>query len=248
MNRAGPSRRFRPRGLTLLAAVAVAATASSAVQVVPALAAGSSGEAAKTAQQILVDARVATTSATSVRVAGSVGQGASATTLNVVAGHSEGGGLIGVGGATFNVIIHATKVYLKADEATWTKEANAAVAGLLANRWLQTTTADKDFANFVQLLEVPSLTKGLLSPSGQVVKGKMTTYNGTPAIPLVDKGKSGGTLYVAATGSPYVLGLVGSASNPGSIRFTQYNTVKVPAAPSGAVNLNQLENGGSTPS
>ena len=55
---------------------------------------------------------------------------------------------------TINVVVVPPNVYLKADQASWTKLAKSAVAGqLFAGKWLQTTTADPNFGSFAMLLD-----------------------------------------------------------------------------------------------
>ena len=52
---------------------------------------------------------------------------------------------------------------------------------------------------------------------------------------------------MAATGKPYVLGLVGAGKkNTGELRFTQYDTAKVPKAPKSSIDLGALQSGSTT--
>ena len=104
---------------------------------------------------------------------------------------------------------------------------------------------------------------GWLSPQGKAGKGLLYvadqpnqrvaifTQTGTPAGQITDAiaGPDGlyadpnGTLYVANSGPPYMIKLVGGPGQPGSITFDQYESAKPPAIPAGAINLNQLESG-----
>ena len=47
--------------------------------------------------------------------------------------------------------------------------------------------------------------------------------------------------YVAATGKPYVLGMVRTGAKRGELVFSQFGTAKVPKAPSHTIDLSQLE-------
>jgi hypothetical protein len=213
-----------------------------ALWVVPAGATGkssSNGEATKSPTTILADAKAATGATTAVRISGTVTSGGKPTSLNIVSAQGAGGGTITSGGATINIVVAPPNVYLEADKKSWTKLAKSAVAGqLFAGKWLQTTTADPNFGSFAQLLDAGTLTQQITA-TGTVTKGGVTTFHGKQAVPL--KGKKG-TLYVAATGSPHILGIVGSgAKDGGQLLFTQYGSAKVPSAPSNAISLSQLQ-------
>ena len=228
-------------GLSLVAGAGLLVPAAVAS---PASAAGSHGEASKSANAILADAKAATKKARSVHVVGTINNSGTTTSINMVVGHGQGGGTLTDGGANFDIVVHQGKVYLKAGKATWTKLANASAATLLANRWLQTTTSNPDFAQLVQVVDIAKLTN-TLSPGGKLVKEGNATFHGQPAIGLLDTSK-GGTLYVAARGVPYILGIAGAKAKQGGVQFNQYNSAKVPPAPKGAIDLNQLESGSGT--
>jgi hypothetical protein len=200
-----------------------------------------SGESVKSANHIFRDAQTATGGATSARVSGQVTSSGRQTTLDVVAGQGKGGGTVGTSGASLQLVLAQPNVYIKADQASWqTLTSNSALASLLANKWLQTTTANSDFADIANLLDLSKLTASL-KPTGTLTKGPTATFSGKSAIPLADSG-NGGTLYVANEGTPYILGLTGSGSNSGTLKFGQYDSASIPSPPSGAVSLSQLEN------
>jgi hypothetical protein len=201
--------------------------------------ASGNGEASKTATTILADAKAATAATASVRVAGTVYSSGKKTALDIVSAKGSGGGTIAQNGTKINVIVVPPDVYMKADAASWTKLAGTAAAGqLFADKWLQTTTTDANFGSFAKLLDTGTLTQDITA-NGAMTKGSVTTFRGKPAVPLKD---DNGTLYVAATGAPRILGIVGTGPKKGSVvLFTQYGTAQVPGAPSGAVSLSQLE-------
>jgi hypothetical protein len=203
----------------------------------------SNGEATKSPTTILADAKAATGATTTVRISGTVTSSGKQTSLNIVSAQGSGGGTITTGGATFNIVVVPPNVYLKAEKASWTKLAGSAATGqLLANKWLQTTTADQDFGSFAKLLDAGKLTQQITA-TGTVTKGGVSTFHGKQAVPLKSKK---GTLYVAATGTPYILGIVGNgAKDGGQLLFTQYGSATVPSAPTDAISLSQLEQTGS---
>ncbi len=200
-----------------------------------------SSEASKDPTTILADAKAATAASETVRISGSVVEGGKRTSMNLVSSQGRGGGTVTTRGATIQIVVVPPNVYLKADKASWTKLAGTAAAGqLLAGKWLQTTTADPDFASFAALLDASTLTQSLTA-TGTVAKGAVTNFHGKKAVPLKD-GTKNGTLYVAASGTPYILGIVGTgAKKNNQVLFTEYGSAKVPSAPTNAINLSQLE-------
>jgi len=231
--------------------VVTVATLSLAVLVgtSPAGAAAGNGEAAKPAATILSDAVAATSSADTARISGTIVQGSSRIVLDIVSDHGSGGGSLTQNGAKLDLVVTPPSIYLKGSAASWKKiTGSAAAAKLFAGKWLQTTTSNSDFGSFGQLFDIATVADQLAKPQGTVVKGATTKYHGQTAIQLFSKSAtSPGTLYVAATGTPYVLGIVGTGKkNRGELRFSQYDTAKLPAAPTGAIDLDQLEQSGST--
>jgi len=207
-------------------------------------AATGNGEAAKPATTILNDAVAATSGADTARISGAIVQGSSRIVLDIVSDHGSGGGSLTQNGAKLDLVVVPPSIYLKGSAASWKKITSSSTAAkLFADKWLQTTTSNSDFGSFGQLFDLATLAGQIAEPQGTVVKGATTKYHGQPAIQLLSKSKTDpGTLYVAATGKPYVLGIVGTGKkNQGELRFSQYDTAKLPAAPTGAIDLDQLE-------
>jgi hypothetical protein len=199
------------------------------------------GEASKSAHQIFSDAERATESASSVHISGGFRSGGDNVRLDFVDSSQRSGGTISDMGATFQVVLSGTTVYLKGSPATMTKLAGQAAGQLLGNKWLQTTTTDKDFGDFADLFNLPKLIQSI-QPQGTLHKGAVTTLNGQSVIGLTDS-SGNGKLYIANSGRPYMIELVGGAKQPGTITFDQYGSATRPAVPKGAVNLDQLEGG-----
>jgi hypothetical protein len=200
-------------------------------------------EAAKSAAQIVKDARTATAGVSSVEVKGAVTQGGAHTSLDVVAGQDSGAGSLTYKGATFDAILRPPKLYLRASAASWKVASGSAAAGqLLAGKWLETAQNTSGFGSFSDLLRIGKLVSKLSSPQS-LAKGAVTTYDGMRAIPITDT-KKGSTLYVAATGKPYILAIVGRSASTGTITFTHYNSATIAAAPANSVSLKQLEQEG----
>jgi hypothetical protein len=206
------------------------------------------GEVSRLPDTIFQDAVAATSATPAVRISGSVVNGSQHVTIDIVSGHGSGGGTMAVNGEKFAIVVSPPNVYLKANAKTWTKVAHTALAGqLFANKWLQTTSDNPDFGTFAELVDIGALTQSL-SSSTDITKGKTTMFHGQSAIPL-HSGAEPSTLYVAATGDPFILGLAGTGKNQGELRFSGYGSAKLPKVPSHAINLDQLEqlgNGTST--
>jgi hypothetical protein len=208
--------------------------------------AADNGEAANSADEILANAQKASNAATSVHVSGSGTSSGTALSVDAILGHGRGGGTVSVNGATFDTVLDGQEIYLKADEASWSKLLNGdtAAASLLSGKWLKTTASNQDFSDFASLLDISKLVSSL-QPSGTVTKEPPTTFGGLPVIPLKDNGPDGGLLYVAGHGTPYIVAVSGGRSgDKGAIHFDQYNSATLPAPPSGAVDLNALANQG----
>jgi len=198
------------------------------------------GEAAKAPEAIVADAGQAMAQLSSVRLAGSITSGAKRISLNIVSSHGSGGGTMAVNGARFTMVVVPPDVYMRSDAASWTKLAHNKVAGqLFAGKWLHTTTADKDFGGLSNLFDLSTFTN-TSSADGPITKGPIRSYRGTKAIPLADTTK-GSVVYVAATGTPYVLGIVGTGKNRGEVVLSQFGTAKVPRAPRSSIDLSELE-------
>jgi len=233
MDRDRARRRLGPATGLLLAAALVASCSGGS---------SSNGEAAKPPNQVLADAKAATAAASSVHVAGSATSNGTPIKLDLVAAHGRGGGTVSESGATFRVILAGTKVYLRAAAADWDKLTGSSSAGqLFGDKWIQTTTANKDFADLANLVDISKLVDGF-TPTGTVTKKPVTKFNGTTVLPLLDSGGNQGTLFVAATGKPVIVGVTNnSAGNAGSIVFNGYGSATAPSPPSGAINLDQLQ-------
>lgn len=205
----------------------------------------SNGEAAKDPAQIVKDAQHATGAVTSVHIKGKGTSGGDAIQVDIVAGQGHGGGTISENGETFQTVLDGNTVYLEADAATWTKASNASVSRLVAGKWIKTTTDNQDFGALAGLLDISQFVSNF-SQSGTLTKGSVTTIDGVSVVPVTDHGSDGGILYVAASGTPYIIALGATGADRGRIDFTQYGTAKFPPDPTGAIDLNALS-GSATP-
>jgi len=223
--------RIRSRCLPALAVLAMAGLVSACGGT------ASNGEASKRPDQILGDAQAASAGARSVRVSGSITSGGSPIKIDLVAGKGAGGGTVTPDGATLQVALAQDTVYLMGDQATMSRLGATGTTNLPPDKWLRDSASDQGVANVVRLLDITTLLQ--IAPQGALSKARTTSFNHASVIPLVDNG-GGATLYVAATGKPYLLGIKTGQGGAGTVLFTDYGTAKVPAAPTDSVDLRQL--------
>jgi hypothetical protein len=177
-----------------------------------------------------------------VHISGHITSGSDNIALDVVDSSGRSGGSITENGATVEVVLSGTTIYLMGNAASMAKFAGSQAAGqLLGGKWLQTSKDNKDFGSLAQLFDVGNLVQAI-QPKGTVHRGTVTTVDGQAAIPLTDS-SGNGTLYIANTGRPYMIEVKGGPTQNGTIKFDEYESARPPAVPTGAVNLDQLQNG-----
>jgi hypothetical protein len=199
----------------------------------------SNGEAAKTATQVVADAKDAATSAKAVHVAGSITDAGQPLTLDITIVKGSGGmGTMSESGLKFEIIRVGDKAYIKGSDAFLRKFAGAAGAQLLRGKWLQGSATTGDLAALAPLTDITKLFNGALGSHGKLENGGETTFKGHKVVAIKDTTK-GGTLYVAATGTPYPIAIVGG-KDQGSITFDNWNDTVTITAPKGAVDMNKL--------
>jgi hypothetical protein len=201
----------------------------------------SNGEAQKTAQQVATDAINAAVAASGVHVAGSIISSGTPLTLDIRIVKGVGGsGQMSEQGLAFSLIRVGDKAYIKGSDAFYKKFAGAAVATLLHDKWLEGSATTGSLASLTALTDISKLFNGILGSHGTLTNEGATTYKGQKVVAVKDASK-GGTLYVAATGTPYPVALVSpSASKQGSLTFSDWNKTVSITAPKGAVNVGSL--------
>jgi hypothetical protein len=184
------------------------------------------------ADTLLKKARAAVTAEKYVRVSGKIQDSGKSTSIDLRYVGTDSVGTIELAGASMQIEAVGATTYFKPSDAFWQQQlaANEAtlVTKLIGGRWI---IADPSNTNFSQLIEVAKrtfLTKEVLTPSSKVTKGKVTTINGTKAIPLkVDTG----TLYLADSDAR-PLEVKGSGSGGSGTATFSYTAQTAPTAPS----------------
>ena len=194
------------------------------------------GEENKTAAQIWADAKAAMEQARSFHVFGHDNHQGTDVTVNLSMSPGRGGGSIQMPGVVMELVLAKGTVYIKADEKSWLKlTGSQATAELVANRWIEAPVTNADFASFAQLADSRKFIGTLTAPKGHVTKLPGTaTWDGRKTVVLKDA--TGDKLYVADTGTPYMLGAQSSGSG-GSLTFTDFGDAPMPAIPTNAISL-----------
>ena len=219
----------RRLALTLLVVIAVAGCGGGAK---------SNGEAKKTAEQVIADAQSAAVDATLVHVVGQGTDNGSPLKLDLWVGNGKGKGHLEEAGLGFDVIRIGDVVYIKGGSAFLTKFAGAGAAALLHDKWLKGSATTGQLASLASLTDKKQFFDGVLGQHGKVENRGETDYHGTKAVEIRDT-TQGGSLFVAATGTPYPVALEGGKQQ-GNITFGEWNSSETIEAPKGAVDLSSL--------
>lgn len=186
----------------------------------------------------MADAK-AVSSSRSVVVAGHVVSQGQLIELSIESGRGWGGGTISTDGVTLAVELKPPAFYFFADPASLAKLTQSTVAGqLFGGKWLRTTTSDPRFARLAEVFNAAALIHKM-GQSGTVTKGAVTTFNEKKVVPLY---VGDGTIYVAARGKPYILGMVGTGpSDKGTqLILSLYGVVHETRPPRGATDISRL--------
>lgn len=196
------------------------------------------------ANDALAKVKTAVAQVHSVHVSGQFTQGGQTLTLDVSVGDSAAEGEIHVGGGQMDLRLVDGVTYFRADSKVLAAfGANAAQAGVAADKWIKDSGSSGPGASFGAFLDRKQLFDELLTPQGTISTGGTATVNGRKALILVDNSSSGGKLYVATTGSAVPLRIEKTGSSGGRVDFTDYGVTVNVQAPSGALDLSQLSGG-----
>ena len=197
------------------------------------------GEADTAPDQVVADARDAATSATSVHVAGAIVAGNRPLALDLELVKGRGGkGSMSEANLRFEVVRVGHKVYIKGSDAFLRSFAGRTGATLLHGKWLEGSTTSQNLAGLEPLTDIAKLFNGALGSHGKLRNDGETQYRGQKVVAIKDL-THGATLYVAATGPPYPVALVGG-NERGEIRFDKWNDSATIEAPKGAVDLSSI--------
>jgi hypothetical protein len=146
---------------------------------------------------------------------------------------SDSGGTVTMGGATIEVLMVAGRRFMRANEKFWAMTLGAdkadTVAEVIGDRWVVVPNDEKMLAGLFTVGDIDQLFR----PDSSLKMGQTRDIDGVKAIGVVDGGAEGSTLYVATTGEPYPLRVVGSKAADGEIAFSEFGAtfddLKAPA-------------------
>jgi hypothetical protein len=206
-------------------------------------AAQASGEAAKPANQVVADASKAASDASSFHMSGQIHS--SGKLIGVDLSLLRGKGMTGtvtVGGAKVDLVLIGNDGYMRASSNFW-KQYGSQAGGLtqmLADKWIKFPGKGAQLGSLTGPLSARSLFKSLTSSHGKLENKGETTYKGQSVVAIHDITKNS-TLYVAATGAPYPVGLVKTGGrDAGTVAFDHWNEPPTLTAPKGALDFSHL--------
>lgn len=203
-------------------------------------AASSNGEASKSANAILADAKAAADSASSAHVSGSISSGGTPITIDLTMGKSKAKGSMSTSGLAFDLVRVGDTAYIRGSDDFYKHYAGAAIAQLLHGKWLKTPTAGGRFGSLAALTSISQLFGKVAANHGKLANDGKTTFKGQQVVEIRDTSDNS-KLYVAATGKPYPVAIVGTKKGrSGTISFDNWNESFSVSAPKGAIDISKL--------
>lgn len=226
---------MRASGIALLLAAALLAGCGSSAKP----AAKSNGEATKPATQVAADVKHALASARSMHMAGNIVSGGQHIALDLSIATGKGAtGSMSVSGLSLDLVDIGKVVYIRGSDAFYKHFAGTAAAQLLHGKWLKGSTKSGKLASLASITN-PATLLAQAATKGKLVNKGLTTYKGQQVVAIYDQSQKG-TLYIAATGTPYPVALVGGGKNSGTITFDRWNQPVSLSAPKGAIDISKF--------
>ena len=199
------------------------------------------GEASKSAVRVLADAQSAAAHASSVHVSGSIVSGGTPITLDLSMARGKGAnGSMSTNGLEFDLVRIGDTAYIRGSDEFYNHFAGATIAQLLHGKWLKASIVRERFRSLRPLTSIDLLFAKVSSGHGKLVNDGKTSYKGRQVVAIRDASDSS-KLYVAATGKPYPVALVGGTKGQsGTITFGDWNKSVSLSAPKDAIDISQL--------
>jgi hypothetical protein len=212
-------------------------------------AAQASGEAAKPANQVVADASKAASDASSFHMSGQIHSSGKLIGVDLSLVRGKGmTGTVTVGGAKVELVLVGNDGYMRASSTFWKRYAGQAggpgLTQLLADKWIKFPGKGAQLGSLTGPLSAKSLFKSLIASHGKLENKGETTYNGQNVVAIHDITKNA-TLYVAAKGAPYPVGLIKAGGrDAGTVAFDHWNEPPTLTAPKGALDFSHLGGSG----
>ena len=202
--------------------------------------ASSNGEASKSANTVLADAKAAADGASSAHVSGSISSAGTPITIDLSMGGDKAKGSMSTNGLEFDLVRIGETAYIKGSDDFYKHFAGAAVAQLLHGKWLKASIVSGRYASLAPLTSISVLFGKVASNHGKLANDGSKTFNGQKVVEIRDTSDNS-KLYVAATGKPYPVAIVGGKKNQsGTINFDDWNKSLSVSAPKGAIDISKL--------
>jgi hypothetical protein len=199
------------------------------------------GEASKPPGRVLADAQAAASSASSAHVSGSLESNGTPITLDLSTARGKGAtGSMSTNGLKFNLVRIGDTLYIKGSDAFYKRFAGPGIAQLIRGKWLKASITKGRFRSLAPLTDVGLLLGKISANHGKLVNVGKTTYKGDQVVAIRDTSDNS-RLYVAATGRPYPVAIVGGRKGQsGTITFDDWNKSVSLSAPSDAIDISQF--------
>jgi len=143
-------------------------------------------------------------------------------------------------GLTFDLVRIGDTLYIRGSDEFYKHFAGAVVAQLLHGKWLKASATDGRLQSLVPLTNLGALFAGISSQHGKLVNAGKTTFKGDDVVAIRDTSDNS-KLYVAATGKPYPVALVGGKKKQsGTITFDDWNKSVSLSSPSDAIDISKF--------
>jgi hypothetical protein len=203
----------------------------------------SNGVASRTPAQIAVLATEAAAGAATVHVAGSIVSEGRPISLNMELVAGKGGqGRITLAGLDLRLVRIAQALYIKGGTALYSRFAGPVAARALRGKWLKESAGGGALSSLATLTNLSQLIDLALADHGKLTRASGRIIRGQRAVGVSDLA-GGGTLYVAATGTPYPLEIVKRGNGAGRLVFDKWNQPVTLTVPPNPININQLQTG-----
>jgi len=201
----------------------------------------SNGEASKPADRVLADTKAAASSASSVHVSGSIVSNGTPSTLDLSMATGKGAkGSMSTSGLDFDLIRVGDTAYIRGSDDFLKRYAGSDVAQLLHGKWLKASITSGPFRSLAPLTSIDLLFDKVSSKHGKLANEGTKTYQGRQVVEIRDTSDNS-KLYVAATGKPYAVALVGGKkSQSGTITFDDWNRSVALSAPKNALDISKV--------
>lgn len=200
---------------------------------------GSSGEASKSAQQVVSDASHAAAAASTVHVVGTATvQGQQVPVDLRLTADGSGVGTSQFAGTRVDLVRKGDSVYVRGAQKVFAAFLGAKAAAVIDGHWVQISTSLPQLQQFASTTDMKALVRQALTPSKTPGKTGTQTVDGRKVVAVSGFGTDGsGTLLVAASGTPYPVRMV---TRDGVLNFRDWNQTVQVTVPTDVVPLSRV--------